>query len=319
MEQIYTPKQEYKVLCNCSTYNQAKYIEDTLNGFAIQKTNFPFICVVIDDASTDNEQSVIEQWASIECDSAFAITAETSLYRLISAKHRSNKFCNFAFFLLKQNLWKNPKAKNELIEPFRRLSKYEAFCDGDDYWTQPLKLQIQADYLDSHKDISLVCHRFDVLQQRDHTIHTNPNPLFDKGKYSKYLRFSLSDNFLKFFYTWLLTTMVRIEDRDLDFVLSFEYCRDIHFVYDVLREKDGVCLNFNGAVYRLNQGSTYADNSQSEIHRIGQRVYQEFYDKAGSPVLKKVLAHQNRLVRMDESKIWNLFYRVQFRIQSLIR
>ena len=40
-------------------YNQSKYIEDALNGFIMQKTNFPFVCVIIDDASTDGEQDVI--------------------------------------------------------------------------------------------------------------------------------------------------------------------------------------------------------------------------------------------------------------------
>ena len=53
------PKQEYKVLVRCFTFNHSKYIEDTLNSFAMQQTNFPFVCLVIDDASTDGEQEVI--------------------------------------------------------------------------------------------------------------------------------------------------------------------------------------------------------------------------------------------------------------------
>lgn len=53
------PKQEYKVLVRCFIFNHSKYIEYTLNGFAMQQTNFPFVCLVIDDASTDGEQEVI--------------------------------------------------------------------------------------------------------------------------------------------------------------------------------------------------------------------------------------------------------------------
>lgn len=68
MQQIYTHKINYKVQARCLTYNQAKYIEDALNGFAMQQTNFPFVCLVIDDCSTDGEQEVIKSWMNRECD-----------------------------------------------------------------------------------------------------------------------------------------------------------------------------------------------------------------------------------------------------------
>ena len=61
-------QQDFKVLIRCFTYNQCKYIEDALNGFAMQKTNFPFVCLVMDDASTDGEQDVIKAWMERECD-----------------------------------------------------------------------------------------------------------------------------------------------------------------------------------------------------------------------------------------------------------
>jgi len=45
------PDKKYKVIVRCITYNHSKYICDALNGFAIQETKFPFICIVVDDAS----------------------------------------------------------------------------------------------------------------------------------------------------------------------------------------------------------------------------------------------------------------------------
>ena len=48
-----------KVLVLCMTYNHEKYIEDALKGFVMQKTDFPFVVSIIDDASTDNNTSVI--------------------------------------------------------------------------------------------------------------------------------------------------------------------------------------------------------------------------------------------------------------------
>ena len=53
---------KYEVCVRCMTFNQAKYITETMNGFVIQKTNFPFVCCIIDDASTDGEQEVIMKY-----------------------------------------------------------------------------------------------------------------------------------------------------------------------------------------------------------------------------------------------------------------
>ena len=46
----------------CMTYNHSSYIVDAMNGFCMQKTTFPFVNVIVDDASTDGEPEVIEQY-----------------------------------------------------------------------------------------------------------------------------------------------------------------------------------------------------------------------------------------------------------------
>ena len=46
------------------TYNQASYIEDAMNGFTMQQTDFPFVCIIVDDASTDGEPEVIQRYLS---------------------------------------------------------------------------------------------------------------------------------------------------------------------------------------------------------------------------------------------------------------
>lgn len=61
------PKLEYKVLVMYSTFNQSKYIENALNSFTIQKTDFPFVCLVMDDASTDGEQKILRCWIENHC------------------------------------------------------------------------------------------------------------------------------------------------------------------------------------------------------------------------------------------------------------
>lgn len=157
------PAQEYKVLVRCNTYNHSKYIEETLNGFAIQQTNFPFTCLVMDDASTDGEQEVLKGWMRRECDMSKSEVIDISTSEVIIVPHRTNTSCNFAFYLLKQNLYGNPK-KNDHVTPWRDACEYEAICEGDDYWIDPLKLQKQVDFLEKHPDVSMVFSNCHVLK-----------------------------------------------------------------------------------------------------------------------------------------------------------
>ena len=54
------PKDFYKVYVRSITYNQSQYIEDCLNGVAMQKTDFPFVHHVIDDCCIDGELDFIK-------------------------------------------------------------------------------------------------------------------------------------------------------------------------------------------------------------------------------------------------------------------
>lgn len=121
------PKQRYKVLVRCYCYNQAKYIGETLDGFVNQKTNFPFVALIVDDCSTDGTQEIIRKYES--------------LYpNIIKGMY------------LKENLYQKSWLKNSYVKPWRDSADYEAVCEGDDYWTDPLKLQKQVDYMDAHPE-----------------------------------------------------------------------------------------------------------------------------------------------------------------------
>lgn len=169
MEQIYTPKQDYKVLVRCFTYNQSKYIEDALNGFAMQQTNFPFACLVMDDCSTDGEQEVVKAWMERECDLAKAEYIEIELSNIILVPHKSNANCTFAFYLLKQNLYGTGDKKMCMVNSWRDHCEYEAMCEGDDYWIDPLKLQTQVIFMDVNIEYGMCytqCKRYDQTTGR---------------------------------------------------------------------------------------------------------------------------------------------------------
>lgn len=116
----------------CTCYNHELFVRETLEGFLMQETTFSFEIVVFDDASTDNTQQVILEYA--------------------------NKYPHlFRLFLQKENLWqrKGISGTQTLSVPNAR-GKYIAFCEGDDYWTDPFKLQKQVDFLEANPDYGLV-------------------------------------------------------------------------------------------------------------------------------------------------------------------
>lgn len=131
------------VSINCITYNHEKYISDALDGFLIQKTDFPFEILVHDDASTDETADIIREY-----EKRYPNTIKP-IYQTVNQHSQgvkpSHKF-NFP----------------------RTQGKYIACCEGDDYWTDPYKLQKQIDLLEVNPGYGMV--------------HTDASILFEEKK-----------------------------------------------------------------------------------------------------------------------------------------
>ena len=149
-------KQPHLVYVRCMTFNHGAYIEDALNGFAMQQTNFPFMVGIIDDASTDNTTSVINEFVKNNC----IYNPETDLRKedygtILDVTVKNNPSCIFHIVYLNENHYCK-KSKLPYFIEYENAAKYVAVCEGDDYWTDPLKLQKQVDFLESHIDYGLV-------------------------------------------------------------------------------------------------------------------------------------------------------------------
>ena len=145
-----------KVAISCMTFNQASYIRQCLNGFVIQKTDFPFVAIVVDDASTDSEQKILWDFINQELGTTSLHKDETEDFVRVVAQHKTNKNCTFVIILLKYNHFSTKKDKLTYIKEWQDEADYIAFCEGDDYWIDPLKLQKQVDILDNNPKIGLV-------------------------------------------------------------------------------------------------------------------------------------------------------------------
>ena len=151
---------KYRLCVRCFTYNQAPYIEDALNGFCIQKTNFPFVCTIVDDASTDGEQEVIKRYLQENFDledKSIVRNEDTDDYFLTFARHKTNHNCYFVVLYLKCNHHSIKKSKMPYISEWQDNCKYIAICEGDDYWIDPYKLQKQVDFMENHPLYTMCC------------------------------------------------------------------------------------------------------------------------------------------------------------------
>jgi glycosyltransferase involved in cell wall biosynthesis len=169
---------QFPVYVSCPTYNQAAYIKDTLDGFCMQETSFPFICGIIDDASTDGEQAIIQRYLDENFDIEKNIkNDETEDYVRRLARHKINKNCFFIVVFLKYNHYQIKKSKVPYVAEWRNNAKYMAICEGDDYWIDPSKLQKQYDFLENNTDCSLCFHADVQLYPNGNRKETRPSTI----------------------------------------------------------------------------------------------------------------------------------------------
>lgn len=162
-------KDYYKVYVRSITYNQAPYIEDCLNGVAMQQTDFPFVHHVIDDCSTDGEQEVIKAYLNNNCDMENAEYYDNDISSITIAKNKSNPNCTLVAYFLKRNIYKDRKKREELYSLWRDVCLYEALCEGDDYWIDNQKLQNQVVFLNSNIDYGIIHSNFFIERNNTKT------------------------------------------------------------------------------------------------------------------------------------------------------
>ena len=157
----------FLVSIQCLTYNHAPYIEAAMDGFCIQQTDFPYIAIICDDASTDGESDVIKKYL----DKYFAVSSSLEYQtwadeeaNYIFARHQRNLQCYFLVVLLKLNYYSQNKDKSHLWEKWESTANYIAICEGDDYWTDPLKLQKQVTSLELNPDIGMCYTKAKILK-----------------------------------------------------------------------------------------------------------------------------------------------------------
>lgn len=263
------------VFVRCMTFNHEAYIKDALNGFVMQQTNFPFVVAIVDDASTDDNVKVIERFIKEHCECEADYIKEEIYGRVIKTTVKNNPNCILCAVLLYENHYRK-KAKRPYYAQYEDAAKYIAMCEGDDYWTDPLKLQKQVDFMEANPEYVICCHRYKIYNQNDGTWDKDYiHQLFDKS--SNGFSFSNKENFENWA-TKTLTLLIRQDAlRKMPAHKGFKYWRDVHMNYYLLKQGKGFCMPFVGAVCTRHNGGVFSSIGAMNQWRINLKVWNELF------------------------------------------
>ena len=212
----------------CPTYNHEKFIPQALDGFIIQKTDFRFEIIVHDDASTDNTAQIVKAYEA--------------------------KFPHlFANIYQSENQFSKAIGNVSKITFAAAKGKYLALCEGDDYWTDPFKLQKQVDYLEAHSAYSICWTRFKMFEQ-------SSNSFIESDSHSDVEKFTDTEislhNIFDPYITMTLTSVFRtsvIKGSE-----KFAYFKDNTLYALALSSGKGMVLGDITAVYRKHAGGIWS-------------------------------------------------------------
>ena len=228
------------VTIRCLVYNHEPFLRQCLDGFVMQQTTFPFEAVVHDDASTDGSAAIIREYAEKYPDIIKPIYETENQY----GKGTIGSIMDAVA---------HPDAK------------YTALCEGDDYWTDPQKLQLQVEFLESHPDFSLTVHEYSEWDEEKKCFR--PHQLEPLKNTTEDLTLTLDDFATAVFFTKTLTCVYRRTAIMQSKCLQYDVDFDMPVFYALMTQ--GKCRLFNRVMgcYRMQPNSATSPKNISTFRR----------------------------------------------------
>lgn len=261
------------VSISCITYNHASYIRQCLDSFIMQETSFKFEIIIHDDASTDETKEIIEEYKSKYPDIIFPLYQNENQY----SKGVRGMMARFNF----------PRCKG----------KYIALCEGDDYWTDPLKLQKQVDFLVKNDEVNICFHRTNLLKNGDFSLHEMSQEF--EGKSFSYIELLRHYNFI--------TTASVLFRKPEEFRVPKWYF-DLPFgdlgIYKIISidEKKIHCLPDTMSVYRIHDKGIWSGLSQIKAEKNYLKFYRYIYQALNAGE-KKVIRQKIKQAHLRIAKL----------------
>ena len=223
-------KQAVPLLSICiPTYNHGKFIRQCLEGVMMQQTSFAFEVIVGEDCSTDDTRSIVQEFELKYPGIIKPIYHEKN----VGAQRNAYEFC-----------WP------------RLTGKYIAVCEGDDYWTDPLKLQKQVNFLEANEDFVLCFHEVRTVSENDEVL---------RDEVGEFRVFDWKSILYQHIATMSVVFRNCIPDTHTDFI-HVTY-GDV-FLFTVLSKYGKLAeLGFIGGNYRKHTGGIYGGRTMADKYR----------------------------------------------------
>ena len=277
-----------KVVIACITYNHEAYLRDALNGFVMQKTDFPFVAIVHDDASTDNTAKIIKEFA------------EKYPNIILPIYEKENQYSK-----------KNGNPAGIMRSAMQATgAKYIALCEGDDYWIDYSKLQKQFDFLETHNTYSLCFHAVNIITESN--CNLDSNGIYDNGVIEK--DYNGNDILLK----WTIPTCSVVFRtsilKEIPKNRNFQYGDNVLWLTCATKGKIRGLTTVMG-VYRRNNGGWTAQDSFkiSQMQLIHMKAIKDSFPDLSDDVLKLVISRHraNAIVsgiKRRKKEVFKLLY-----------
>ena len=226
----------------CVCYNQERYIGRTLEGMAGQSVSFPYKVFVSDDGSTDRTPEIIRSYRNRFPD-------------VIEDKSPSQHM----------GMWEN------ILRLFGQCdTPYIAYCEGDDYWTDPRKLQKQVTYMERHPEVGFCYTDYSVCDNDGNVIQSD---CFRSGLNTRPQGFR--EHLLNAGYIAPMTWMWRRDIHRLFMNSGLTGASDATFVWalECFRNTEVGFLPDNTAVYRFHWGTASRPSSVMSKLRYQKGVF----------------------------------------------
>ena len=241
---------EIEVSVVCITYNQGKYIEKMLESLVNQRTSFCYEILIHDDASKDGTQDIIKK---------YAIEYPEKIKPILQTENQYSKGIS------PQRAFNYPRVKG----------KYVAFCEGDDYWCDENKLQLQYDAMEKNISCSICVHEVQCVHENgEDACRIFPPIKIDEGVISseKYIDLELNKT------GWLFQTSSFFVRNSVITRFNSEYenkypVGDLPLVLYSLQYGDCLYIDKKMSCYRLDSGGYMSQKNRLKmIERCQQMI-----------------------------------------------
>lgn len=230
-------------------YNHAPFIRQYFEGILMQKTSFTFELLIHDDASTDETADIIREYAARYPD------VITPIYQTENQHSKGVPVTTRILF---------SKARG----------KYIATCDGDDYWIDPMKLQKQVDFLETHPEYSICGSRFRIKKDCQPELFEHDWMIKSMAKYPQGRTITLND----FFDHYLLSVLtICFRKESIEGIERYDLFRDDCLFTVALDRGKGFVFYEHFAVYRIHSAGIWIGKTVREQLQHHQKYMSAFY------------------------------------------